>query len=137
MLPSVILLTSFSFCCDRDGWRWISILSRNLETLRAEVQDISEGKRFNQDIWCRRGDGMIIHLSPVECPHRQNQLPYEFSKTRNYHIITLIGSVLGVLIAVGFYLFASGFSSMNKSGLVDQIPQQSRSNLAQSSSASR
>lgn len=62
---------------------------------------------------------MIIHLSPVECPHRQNELPYEFSKTCNYHIITLIGSVLGVTIAVGFYLFASSLSSMNESGLVD------------------
>lgn len=42
---------------------------------------------------------------------------------RNYQTLTLIGSILGILTAVGFWIFASSFSagleSLNESGFVD------------------
>lgn len=43
---------------------------------------------------------------------------------RNYQTLTLIGSILGILTAVGFWVFASSFSagleSLNQSGFADQ-----------------
>ena len=43
---------------------------------------------------------------------------------RNYQTLTLIGSILGITIAVGFWIFVSSFSagveSLNESGFVNQ-----------------
>ena len=54
---------------------------------------------------------------------------------RNYQTLTLIGSALSMIIAVGFYLFATGLSSMtesfNESGFVESDTlAQSRSTMA-------
>lgn len=42
---------------------------------------------------------------------------------RNYQTLTLIGSIMGILTAVGFWIFASSFSagleSLNESGFAD------------------
>jgi hypothetical protein len=42
---------------------------------------------------------------------------------RNYQTLTLIGSILGILIGVGFWIFESSFSagleSLDESGFVD------------------
>jgi hypothetical protein len=42
---------------------------------------------------------------------------------RNYQTLTLIGSILGILTAIGFWIFSSSFSagleSLNESGFLD------------------